>query len=108
MISTQFGGSYDEWKMGVQKNEPKARRALLWYLMTLEHPKLRFADTPDFFDDELAVEYSSKELTELRAKVEKSTLANKDTVLSALDTEFEEALERETRQPLPGKASSTS
>ncbi len=107
MIVNQFGGSYDEWKLGVQKNDPKARKVLLWHLMTIEHQKLRFADVPDFYDDELVVEYSSAEIEDLRAKIEKSDLANKDIVLAALEVDYNEALEREKEHPLPGKANSS-
>jgi len=107
MIVNQFGGSYDEWKLGVQKNDPKARRVLLWHLMTQDHAKMRLADVPDFYDDELVVEYSSAEIDELRTKVEKSNMANKDMVLAALEVDYDEAVAREKENPLPGKPNST-
>jgi hypothetical protein len=104
-IAQQLGGTYDEWKIGVTKNDPKARRVLLWYLTQLDHPNLRLVDVPDFYDDELVVEFSVKELDDMRTRAEKSNMPNLDTFLMALEVERDEAVKREAENPAEGKAS---
>lgn len=103
MIERRFGGNWDAWAAGVQGGNMRARRVLLWYLICLQHPGLRFEDTPDFFADELLVEYSVKEITELRERILKANLdeERREMTLTALDIEMTKAMERES-----GKASS--
>lgn len=98
MIEKRFGQNWDVWLANVQSGSMKARRVLLWHLLTLAHNGLRFEDVPDFFADELLVEHSVDELTEIRDRVAKSTKIpeeQRDMMLDALDVEMTEAMDRE-------------
>lgn len=116
MIEKRFGQSWDQWKAAVQQGSIKARRVLLWHLMTQQHPTMRMEDMPDFAAGELVVEYTAGELRALRANVEKSkalSAEDKVDVLAALDGEIEAAALRdgenaEDADPdeTPGKAPS--
>lgn len=109
VIEKQFGGNWDEFAMGVQSGNIKARRVMLWHLLRLEHPMLRFQDVPDFFADELLVEFTVEELAPMRDRLQKATLPEdqRDQVLAALDLAMSEAMEREaTNAELVGKAPS--
>ena len=103
MIERRFGGNFDAWAAGVQSGSMKARRVLLWHLISLQHPGLRYEDVDDFFADELVVEYPVKELAEVRDRILKANLDEdrREMTLTALDIEMTKAMEREQ-----GKATS--
>ena len=69
-IEARAGMRYEEWVLGVQSGSARARRVLLWHLLRRDHPKLRFEDTPDFYVDELVVEYDVVELRDLLARLD--------------------------------------
>lgn len=96
VIERRFGGTWDEFKAGIQSGASRARRALLWHLLSLQHPTLRYEDTPDFFAGELKVQYSVTELTELRELTLKANLPEdkREMALSAIDFEMTEAMAR--------------
>lgn len=100
--------SWDVFVQGVRQNDLHARRVLLWHLMRRDHPMVKFADTPDFFADEMTVEFSSKELAELRDMLASSPAPadQKAQALAVLEAQLEEALEREAQAGPEGKASS--
>lgn len=110
MIERRFGENWDNWKIAVQQGNMKARRVLLWHLLTLEHPALRWEDTPDFLDEELDVDHSVAELQEIRDRVAKRvrTPGQHEEVLAALDYEITEAMARDEAAGTEpeGKASS--
>lgn len=98
IIERAFDGkTWDEFKIGVQSGNAKARRVLLWHLMTRDHPMMRFDDTPDFYTGELVTEYSVKELTVLRDGVNKVPEDKREQFLTTLDIELTEAMAREER-----------
>lgn len=69
-IEARSGMRYEEWVLAIQAGGARARRVLLWHLMRRDHPKLRFEDTPDFYMDELVLEYDATELRELLARLD--------------------------------------
>lgn len=109
MIERRFAGNWDTWAAGVQAGNMKARRVLLWYLTSLQHPGLRFEDTPDFFADELVVEYSVKEITEVRERILKANLDEdrREMTLTALDIEMTKAMERESGKAISPTSATT-
>lgn len=72
MIERRYGESWDQWRLAIQTGSIRARRVLLWHLMTTDHPAFRWEDTPDFAADELEVEYDAAELRKQREQVERS------------------------------------
>lgn len=103
----EFGQtSWDVFVQGVRTNDLHARRVLLWHLSKRAHPLMRFADTPDFFADELTVEFSTVELAELIDKVSSSPAppAEKEQAVAVLTAELEVARAREELAADPGKA----
>lgn len=97
MIEKRFGESWDVFLASIQQGSMRARRVLLWHLLTLAHPGLRFEDAPDFFADELLVEYTVAELNEIRTRVASKMPAGeeREQVLTLLDSEITEAMARD-------------
>lgn len=89
-------GDYDEWRDAVLKGDTHARRVLLWHLLKQENATLRFDDTPDFYYDELSVEFDAIELRAYREQVESMVLkpgvseADREAFLRAIDDELAE------------------
>ncbi|GAA2681694.1 hypothetical protein [Actinoplanes palleronii] len=112
-----FGKSWEVLVAEVQQGSAQARRVLLWHLQRREHPLLRFEDAPDFYADELLIEYDASELRAMRDGVAKSSggmsVAEREMALAALDTEIAVAEARASlaaiTSELPsGKAASSS
>lgn len=100
----EFGEkSWDLFVQGIKVNNLHARRVLLWHLLRRTHPLMRFSDTPDFYADEVTIDFSSKELTELLDAVRTSNEAPdmKAQLVAAFESEIEVALKREADE---GKA----
>ncbi len=97
VIEKRYGGSFDEFQAGVQQGQTRARRVLLWHLMTQQHATLRFEDTPDFYSDAVKVQYGVKELQRIRDAVDKAPLDSdkRDLMLAGIDAELSEARTRE-------------
>lgn len=110
MIEKRYGESWEMWQGHLQQGNIKARRVLLWHLLTLDHPTLRWEDVPDFYAGELKVEHNVAELTEIRERILKSNLPEdeKEAIFAALDTEITEAMAREEITEPEGKAPSSS
>ncbi|MET9301786.1 hypothetical protein ABZX66_20930 [Micromonospora aurantiaca] len=108
LIEKRFGGNWDSFRTEVQAGSIRARRVLLWHLLTREHHTLRFEDTPDFYAGELVVEHSAQELGQLKDRLMKANLADSDReqMLIALDIEISEAIAR--GEQMEGKAISNS
>lgn len=108
MIEKRAGVNWDAWLVAVQSGNMRARRVLLWHLMTVEHPTMRWEDVPDFYAGEVLVEHSAAELVEIRAKVAGAALPadQRETILAALDGEIAAATAREVEPE--GKARSES
>jgi hypothetical protein len=112
MIEKRAGESWEAWLMGVQQGNMRARRVLLWHLMSMPHPGMRYEDTPDFYAGELEVKHTRAELAEMRDRVVKAGLPDEQVaqVLAVIDMEMAAApgAEAEGKAPSPNGASTTS
>jgi hypothetical protein len=72
-IEEQYHAPWSEFYMALMKAENRARRVMLWNLLSREHPKLALRDVPDFYFDELEVELSSQELLDLHDAARNAT-----------------------------------
>jgi hypothetical protein len=97
MIERRADENWDVWLQSVQSGNMRARRVLLWHLMSMPHPTMRYEDTPDFYAGELEIQHSVAELTEYRDRVVKAGLPEVQTaqLLAVMDAELAEARERE-------------
>lgn len=96
-IEQHYGKGYDTWKVGLMSGEVFARGVLLWYMLTLVHPKLQFKDLPDFRVRQLTVTQGTRELLDLQKRVAKMRLSDEDRERFDLqfEVEMQEAMERE-------------
>lgn len=102
LIEKHYGAPWDVFAAKLRIGDTKARRLLLWHLMRRDHngPGLHvnLKDVPNFYSGELIVQMSSKEVLEFRKQIAKSKALDdleREQALGAMDTEYEEALERE-------------
>lgn len=94
----EFGTpSWDLFEKCIKMNDPNARRVLLWHLIRRDHPMMKFADTPDFFLDEMTVELSSTELARMIDEARNSGASpdQKAAAIASFEKELEEANRRE-------------
>lgn len=96
-IEATFGGTYDEWKLGLQKGGIKARTVLLWYMLSTIHPKLQYKDIPDFKIRQLKVEQTVAELKVLLKQVDRMDLddTERQQFMHAFRISIEDAAARE-------------
>lgn len=97
VIEKRYGKNWDAFRAGVQSGDSKARRVLLWHLLSSEHHTLRYEDVPDFCMGDLKVEHSRGELVILRDRLAKANLPEDDReqMLTALDIEITDAMDGE-------------
>lgn len=98
VLLSQYGEkNWDLFVQGIRQNDLHARRVLLWHLIRRTHPLVKFADVPDFYADEITVEFSAAELAELLDKVAASPAPadQKAQAITVLQTELEVARARE-------------
>jgi hypothetical protein len=108
VMEKRYGDNWDSLVVGIQAGNIRARRVLLWHLLTRQHATLRFEDTPDFFADELTVSFSVAELTALRERTASAKLPAdiQEKALAGIDMELDAARKREGATPdAEGKAS---
>ncbi|MBN0043124.1 hypothetical protein JS756_03135 [Streptomyces actuosus] len=92
-IERRTGRNWSDFTQDVIKGNSLCRRALLHALLKREHPTLKWDDV-DFAWDELTLEYSRAELTEIRQTVaDTATGDERDAVLEKLDAEIADAFE---------------
>jgi hypothetical protein len=113
MIEKRYGQRFAEWVKEVQAGEMKARRVLMWHLLSLDLPTFRMEDVPDFMFGELEVDYSLADLQKLRHEVAESSMddAAKAETLERLDMEIATRLVKGTEELTPedlGKAEAPS
>lgn len=110
MIEKRSGENWDAWLVSVQAGNMRARRVLLWHLLTLEHHGMRFEDTPDFYAGELVVEHSVAELLDMKDRIMKASIPDeqREQITAALDVEIADAMLREGQDEPEGKAPSKS
>lgn len=83
---------FAQWVEDVLEGGARARRVLVWHLLTVhEHPNLKFEDL-DFARGDLRVEFDRDELEAVRANIEASKLpaADKAEALDAIDEQLAE------------------
>lgn len=82
--------TWEQFKIAVMQGSIAARRVLLWMLMSQVHPSLRYEDVPDFFEEEVTVEWSRRELQDMHDGIEQSSMPDgeKETVLARLREEI--------------------
>lgn len=97
MIERRAGESWEAWLGAVQSGSIRARRVLLWHLLTIRHYGLRWEDVPDFMAGELVVQNTLDELTAMRNRAAKAKLPadQRAQVMTALDLAITEATERD-------------
>lgn len=108
LIQKRYGGTSDDFAVGVRNGDAKARKVLLWHFQRQTHPALRYEDVPDFRMRELKVEYDVDELITIRDRVLKADLPadERDAALASVEFEISERL-GEVPEPVeiePGKA----
>lgn len=111
LIEKRAGHNWSTWVESIQSGNAASRRILLWHLMRKDHHTLRMEDTPDFYMDELEIEYSLADLQLLRNQVSESSMedAEKDRIIDRLDLEIANRLGKEEVGPEDmGKAPSKS
>jgi hypothetical protein len=102
--------TWEQFKIAVVQGSIAARRVLLWLLMSQIHPTLRYEDVPDFYEDEVTVEWSRQELQDMYDGLERAQMPDgeKETLLARLREEIAGAPTGDD-DPLPeadqGKAS---
>lgn len=92
------GMTFDQWFEALRVGSASARKVLLWHLLRIEHPGVRFEDTPDFRKRQLKVEMSVAELTILRDRINKTKMDEtmREAMQAAFDLDIADAMERET------------
>ncbi|MGI5293273.1 hypothetical protein ACQEVF_59550 [Nonomuraea polychroma] len=93
MIEKRAGENWETWLMQVQQGNMRARRVLLWHLMSIPHPGMRYEDTPDFYAGELEVQHTAAELGEMKDRILKAGLPEDQVaqVLMVIDMEMAQA-----------------
>jgi hypothetical protein len=84
--------SYARWLAAIQQGETRARRVLLWHLLSLEHHALRLEDV-DYCLSELEIRYTKSEYDQMMESVRKGRRpeAQRETILATLAAQREEA-----------------
>jgi len=103
LVEKYYGADWDEFLNGVRGGKARARKVLLWHLMRQQHPRLRFDDVPRFRMGEVTADFSSDELRELIAKMDRldrtgmddDRVAELDGVSRQLQVDLTDALLRE-------------
>lgn len=92
-IERRTGRNFSDFTGSVLQGNSLCRRALLFTFLRREHPKTRFEDV-DFAWDELTLEYSKQEWSEMRAKVLETKHGDElATALTTIDAAIEEAFD---------------
>lgn len=92
-IERRTDRNWSDFTKDVVQGNSLCRRALLYVFLKREHSGIRWDDV-DFAWDELKLEYSRAELTEIRATVEESASGEqREAVLTKLDEQIADAYE---------------
>lgn len=97
MIEKRYGQPWEQWLNDLRRGSAQARQVLLWHLLGLEHPTLKFEDTPQIRMRQLKVEMSSRELDDILTRLDRVKMPDdeREQVRAALEIERTEALVRE-------------
>jgi hypothetical protein len=91
MIEKRSGMSFPEWTEALGKGNSKARKVLLWHLMTRDGQPVRIEEIPDFRYADLKVDPSLDEMQDIRETVLSSKdISDEDraTALEAVDAQI--------------------
>jgi hypothetical protein len=98
-IEKQYGGTFGQWSIAINQGDAKARRILLWFLLTREHGiGLRPADV-DPLSEEIEIRWAREEFEAFGAAQAKA--GADDRLIEATAAEAERA---ESDPALVGKA----
>lgn len=98
MIERVYGDTFERWNVGLVQGSMRARRVLLWHLIGLEHPRLKYADLDDFAADQLVLRFDSGELKAMRDNVsddKKLSEDEREAMTEYLHSEYVDAMRRE-------------
>ncbi len=97
LIQQHANMTWDQWRSALLLGDVDARTVLLWYMMKLVHPTLKFADIPDFRVRQLKVEMGVLEITELIERVKKAKLSpdQRDAFDTQIEIDLRDAMKRE-------------
>lgn len=97
LIEKHYGESWDQWNAGLMLGKIEARAVLLWYMLKLVHPKLRYDDVPDFRVRQLKTEMGTLELKALYKRASKMKLDQdtRDAFEAQFESDMKDAMERE-------------
>lgn len=85
--------NFTEFTTDVLQGNSLCRRALLYTFLRRDHPRTKFEDV-EFLWDELTLEYSKQELTEMRARAAENLVgAERRQALEQFDAEIAEAFD---------------
>lgn len=89
MIETRSGMRYEQWVDAALSGSAKARRVLLWHLLSLQHGHVRIEDV-DYAVGELLVERDLEEARKFRTEIEnwKGDPAVREQGLAEVDDEI--------------------
>ncbi|WP_433537598.1 hypothetical protein ACQPZK_07585 [Micromonospora sp. CA-249363] len=87
ILQKRFGGPWDQFAIGVQSGDVRARRVMLWHCLRRDHHTLRFEDMPEFMMDELKVEFTKEEFGRMLVDADKTgklTAEERETIEMAM------------------------
>lgn len=91
MLEKRTERNFSQFTQDCLQGNSLCRRALLFLFLRREHPRIRWDDV-DFMWDELRLEYSRGELSQMRDQVaEQATGGDREAMLAKLDEEIEQA-----------------
>jgi hypothetical protein len=112
MIEKRAGTSFPKWTQALGDGDSKARKVLLWHLMTRDGHVVRYEEIPDFRYADLKVDPSVDEMQRIRTAIEESqdvTEEERADALEAVDKELKRMLGKdELDEGDLGKADSNS
>lgn len=98
MIERVYGDTFERWNVALVQGSARARRVLLWHLIGMEHPRLKYADLDDYRTDQLVLRFDSSELKGMRDNVgsdKKMSEDERDAMTGYLHAEYVAAMRRE-------------
>lgn len=107
ILEKQYGRTWAQFATDVMTGSVDALAALLWLVQRREHPTLRFDDLPDFYLEEVELDFSADEWRVMRDEARKSDDPQAAMAASVAEQMLAEAEAREAAAG-EGKASSSS
>lgn len=107
IIEKQYGGgrTYVQFQMAAMQGSVEALTLLLWMLQRRDHPTLRLEDVPDFFVDEIQLDFGASEWRAMRDELAKSDDPQAGVALGVVTQSLADA---EAREQAAGEGKATS